>query len=590
MFQAFVAATGALGGLLLRLRPSRARIAITIALMIGAGVLEGAMIATLMPLLSILTGGTAAGTIYRMVPALTQLDRSSQILLFASAIFLLVALKNVAGNLGAASAGKLRATALVYLRKQLLDNLLHAPPARLEAHTTGEIAGAFLAEAVRVNRALDYLLMLTQRAIMALSYLAAVFVLSWQLTIVTLGLGVLLGLTSLVLNRRTLRIGRELAAANLELGREVTETANGWRVIRTTASEAERERSFEKWNRRQAFAEVDASLAQTILTGTMETLGVAGAMAITALAYAIWMSPGSMDVSRFMAFAFALLRLLPALNQVYGLQSAVTAFTGSVEKTLQWLQLPSYPSRPFGVRAVDSLKRGVTFENVSFAYKPGQPALSDISLDLRAGETTAVLGSSGSGKSTLASLLVRLREPQAGRILFDGVDHWEFSPAEFHRAVALVDQDPFLFNASIAENIALGAPGVSRDDVLSALRRVQLGSLIESLPDGIDTVVGERGATLSGGQRQRMAIARAIVRDPKLLILDEPTSALDAATEQEVVAAIEAASAGRTTIIITHRPSTVEHAARTLRIARGRLESVEERQPAPQTVEARHDA
>jgi ABC-type multidrug transport system fused ATPase/permease subunit len=302
------------------------------------------------------------------------------------------------------------------------------------------------------------------------------------------------------------------------------------------------------------------------------------------------MSPGSMDVSRFMAFAFALLRLLPALNQVYGLQSAVAAFTGSIEKTLQWLELPSYPIRPFGVRRVEALKHGVTFDNVSFSYKPDQPALSSISLELRAGETTAVLGSSGSGKSTLASLLVRLREPQSGRILFDGVDHWEFSPAEFHRAVALVEQDPFLFNASIAENVAVGAPGVSRENVLDALRRVQLGALIESLPEGVDTVLGERGATLSGGQRQRIAIARAIVRDPKLLILDEPTSALDAETEQEVVAAIDAASAGRTTVIITHRPSTIEHAQRTLRLARGRLESVEERQLAPRAIEVRRDA
>jgi subfamily B ATP-binding cassette protein MsbA len=590
MFQAFAAATGAMGRLLRRLRPSRAQIAITIALMIGAGLLEGAMIATLMPLLSILTGGEAAGAIYRLVPAISGFARSTQILLFAGGIFLLVALKNVVGNLGAAAAGKLRATALIYLRKQLLDGVLHAPPARLESHTTGEIAGAFLAEAVRVNRALDYLLALIQRAIMALSYVAAVLVLSWQLTIVTLGLGIVLGLTSLVLNRRTLRIGRELAAANLSLGREVTETVNGWRVVRTTASEADRERSFEKWNRGQAFAEVDASLAQTILGGTTETLGVAGAMGITALAYAIWMSPGAMDVSRFMAFAFALLRLLPALNQVYALQSAVTAFTGSIEKTLNWLELPSYPTRPFGTRRVEPLKHGVTFENVSFSYKQGQPALSSISLELRAGETTAVLGSSGSGKSTLASLLVRLREPQSGRILFDGVDHWEFSPAEFHRAVALVEQDPFLFNATIAENVAVGAAGVTREDVLDALRRVQLGPLLDSLPEGIDTVVGERGATLSGGQRQRMAIARAIVRDPKLLILDEPTSALDAETEQEVVAAIDAASAGRTTVIITHRPSTVEHAVRTLRLARGRLESVEERRPAPRAVEARHDA
>lgn len=585
----FFAATGAKLRLLRRLRPSRGWIAVTIALMLGAGVLEGATIAMLMPLLAILTGGAGTGGVFRLLPGVAELPRSTQIVLFTGGIFLLVAVKNVVAALGAAGACKLRASALIYMRKQLLDGLLHAPPARLESQTTGEISAAFV-EAVRVNRALDYLLALIQRAIMALSYVAALVVLSWQLTIVTLGLGMVLGLASRALNRRTLRIGRVLASANLSLGREIAETANGWRVIRTTAAEAERERSFDKWNRGQATAEVDTSLSQTVLGGATETLGVAGAMGITALAYAIWMSPGTMDVSRFMAFAFALLRLLPAVNQVYGLHSAVTAFTGSIENTLNWLELPRYPTRRFGTRSFDSLKRGVTFENVSFAYKEGQPALTDVSFELRAGETAAVLGSSGSGKSTLASLLVRLREPQSGRILFDGVDHWDFSPEEFHRAVALVEQDPFLFNVSIAENVAIGAPSVSREEVLNALRRVQLGPLIDSLPDGIDTVVGERGATLSGGQRQRMAIARAIVRDPKILILDEPTSALDAETEQEVVAAITAASAGRTTIIITHRPSTVEHATCKLRLAHGRLESVEERQLVPRTAEARPDA
>jgi ATP-binding cassette subfamily B protein len=247
---------------------------------------------------------------------------------------------------------------------------------------------------------------------------------------------------------------------------------------------------------------------------------------------------------------------------------------------IAWLDLPSYPARPFGSRKLDELRSGIRVVGLSYAYAEGQPVLRDLSFELRAGETVAILGSSGSGKTTFANLLLRLREPAAGTIEFDGISHWEFSAESFHRAVALVEQEPFMFNCSIAENVAYGAPWVSRADVESAIQKVQLADVIRRLPEGYDTVLGERGATLSGGQRQRLAIARAIVRNPALLVLDEPTSALDSETEKEVVAAIDAASAGRTTIIITHRPSTVEHAGRVVRLSRGGLERVEVREPA----------
>jgi ABC-type multidrug transport system fused ATPase/permease subunit len=326
------------------------------------------------------------------------------------------------------------------------------------------------------------------------------------------------------------------------------------------------------------------------MQGTTETLGVAGAMFLTALAHAVWLDNGTLNVSRFLAFSFGLLRLLPALNQVYSMQAAVALFVGSIEKTLGWLDLPRYPKRPFGTRTLTDIREGVTFQELSFAYPDGHEAVRSVSFHVPAGETVALLGASGSGKSTLANLLARLREPTRGSILIDGVEHWEFEPTSYYRGVALVEQDPFLFNCSIAENVAFGSPWVTRDEVLAALHNVQLSDLIERLPEGVDTVVGERGTTISGGQRQRLAIARAIVRDPKLLILDEPTSALDAETEREVVRAIDAASVGRTTLIITHRPSTVAHAHRTLRIANGRLESVDVPAREPQVASAQRRA
>jgi ABC-type multidrug transport system fused ATPase/permease subunit len=184
----------------------------------------------------------------------------------------------------------------------------------------------------------------------------------------------------------------------------------------------------------------------------------------------------------------------------------------------------------------------------------------------------ALVGASGAGKTTLASLLLRLREPTQGRILFDGVDHWTFERTSFAKNVAWVEQDPFLFQASVRENVAYGAPDATLDEIWEALRIVRLDEFVRTMQDGIETQVGERGTTLSGGQRQRLAIARALVRKPQVLILDEPTSALDPETEHEVVNAMEAASVGRTTLVIAHRISTVARAASVLTFRDGGVE------------------
>jgi len=556
--------------------------AVNIGLMLLVGALEAAPVGMLVPLLSMLTGTPGSGVAFveRTLGHVGIVARTDQVLAMAAAIWGVVLVKNLVNYFANTRAALLRTTALVELRRQLLDGVLRASPTVMETRTSGEITGVFLSEAIRVNRAIECTVVLVQRAGIALAYVAAVFVLAWKLTVLAILLGLLLAGTSMLLGRRVLRHGRELTAANAQIGRYVAETAGGLQVVRTTASEATRTNEFRRWNQAQATADADSARFITLIVGALETISVAGAMGLTAFAYRMWLSAGALDVSRFLAFAFGLMRLLPAVNQVYSTNGMLASLGGAVEKCLEWLALPTYPKRPFGVAKLTDIRAGVRFESVVFAYTEGKPAVDKVSFDVPAGETLAVLGASGSGKSTLASLLLRLREPSGGVIRFDGVDYWDFEPTSFYRAVAFVEQEPFLFNASVAENVAFGAPSATRIDVQRVLETVRLGSWIEGLPNGIDTIVGERGATVSGGQRQRLAIARAIVRDPKLLILDEPTSALDAQTEAEVVDAIAAASVGRTTIIITHRPSTVEGADRILRISQGRVESLTTRDTA----------
>jgi ATP-binding cassette subfamily B protein len=238
---------------------------------------------------------------------------------------------------------------------------------------------------------------------------------------------------------------------------------------------------------------------------------------------------------------------------------------------------PGAPPLPPGDGHVEL--RGVTMTYPDAAA----PALQDVSLDVAAGTTLALVGTTASGKTTLVSLIPRLYDVDSGAVLIDGANVAEVDMASLRHSVALVTDDPFLFSASVHENIAYARPDASREDVEAAARRAQAADFVEALPDGYDTLIGERGLTLSGGQRQRLAIARAILADPRILILDDATSSVDASTEQEIKSALREVMAGRTTFIVAHRLSTISLAdeiavlERGRLIARGRHEELQER-------------
>jgi len=205
------------------------------------------------------------------------------------------------------------------------------------------------------------------------------------------------------------------------------------------------------------------------------------------------------------------------------------------------------------------------------AARATRPVLSDVSLDIRAGTTVALVGATGSGKTSLVSLISRLYDTSSGAVLLDGADVHGVELASLRQAVAVVSDDPFLFSAGVAENIAYGRPGASREEVEAAARRAQAYDFVARLPHGFDTRVGERGLSLSGGQRQRLAIARALLADPRVLILDDATSAVDASTEQSIKLALDEAMAGRTTFVIAHRLSTISLADEIVVLEHGRV-------------------
>jgi ATP-binding cassette subfamily B protein len=230
-----------------------------------------------------------------------------------------------------------------------------------------------------------------------------------------------------------------------------------------------------------------------------------------------------------------------------------------------------------GARKVSRLRGSIAFLNVSFEYEPGHRVLSQINLAVVPGEKVAIVGATGAGKSTLVSLIPRLYDPSAGAVCIDNEDIRNYSVQSLREQISMVLQDALLFSGTVRENIAFGRPGASEEEIIGAAITANASEFIQRLPDGYDTIVAERGTSLSGGEKQRIAIARAVLRDAPILILDEPTSSLDAASERLLMAALERASAGRTTLIIAHRLTTVRLANRIVVLEQGRI--VEEGPP-----------
>lgn len=562
----------------LRLRPylrgSRSLTVAVVASMMAAAALEGVGVGLLVPLLGLMLGGTDPAT-ERLVGLLRAWlpGQSEQFYVIALCALILgaIALKNVVLYGSNVLAAVLRRRVTVRVRDELFARLHGANLQVFEQRPAGELSNVFLTETVRLRHFLDGLLLLGQKLSLGLFYAIALLVLSWPLMLATLVIGAVIGGTIVFAYRHLLRSGQEIADMNQRLSADLVESFAGVRVIRTTHSQAGAARRFHALNARQARLEEEGARTSSIVGPITETVAVTGAIAMVGGAYFFLVQPGLMAQNVLLTFGFVLLRLLPLVNQLYTIQGFCLHMVGSVREVDRWMSVAQYPQRPFGEGVCTGVRDAIRFEGVSYAYPNGTRALEGITLEIPAGKTVAIVGASGSGKTTVAALLLRLRHPTAGRITVDGEDYWSFSPESWHRTVAVVEQEAFLFHDTVARNIAFGLPDATPEQIRAAARMAHLEDVVRALPHGMETVVGERGATLSGGQRQRLAIARALVRDPRILVLDEATSALDTISERQVQAALERARQGRTVLVIAHRLSTVRNADHIVVLSRGRV-------------------
>jgi ATP-binding cassette subfamily B protein len=299
---------------------------------------------------------------------------------------------------------------------------------------------------------------------------------------------------------------------------------------------------------------------------TMVALFVLGAHRIDA---------GAITGGDFVAFFFLVLLLTAPLRIIGNLLSRAQRATASSDRLFELLDADDrIPQRehPAPMPPRDPAGASLRFEGVTFGYRDGRPVIDDLSLEIERGQTVALIGPTGCGKTTLASMVPRFYDPEAGSIEIDGVDLRELSLHELRRSIGIVDQEPYLFSATIAENLRFGNPDATDEDIWRAVDAAQAREFVEKLPNGIETVVGERGLTLSGGQRQRLAIARALVVDPRVLILDDATASVDSQVEEKISSALSGSTGGRTTIIIAHRPSTIALADHIVVMGRGRID------------------
>jgi ABC-type multidrug transport system fused ATPase/permease subunit len=396
------------------------------------------------------------------------------------------------------------------------------------------------------------------------------FGLNWQLAVVT---GIIPPVTAgaaAVLTRPLRPAARHAQVKAAELNERLQENLAGLREVLAFGREQAQTLRFATTLRELVRLRMRVTLMDTAIDAGQSVFSLVVTLVLFGYGGYLVLH-GQTTVGTLVAMRSMFSLLFQPAGQIFTLFASMQKSLGAADRVYAFLdERPEVRERPRALAPRRVVGR-VAFERVSFAYQPGRPVLHDVSFVAEPGEVVALVGPSGAGKSTLVSLLARFYDPTSGHILLDGTDLRDLTLTGLRRHIGMVFQDTFLFAASVRENIAIGRPDASEADLIAAARAAHAWEFIQRLPHGLDTAVGERGTRLSEGQKQRLAIARALLRDPRILILDEPTAALDARSERLLQAALDNLLRGRTTFVIAHRLATIQRADRILVVDDGRI-------------------
>ena len=398
----------------------------------------------------------------------------------------------------------------------------------------------------------------------------AIFFVDWHLALATIAILPVMLIGTAVFRIESWKAYRAAREAVAEVVAYIQENVSGMRVVQTFTREKKNAEQFDERNRTYRRANVRATLLSALYFPGVEFLGSAG-LAVVLLYGGFRVVNGAMTVGELVAFVGLLNMFFQPIQQLSQLYSDLQSTLASLEKVFAVLDTESDQADVPSAKALDSLHGDVEFEGVSFAYDDEDKILQDVSFRIRPGETLAIVGETGAGKSTIVKLLSRFYDPTEGEVRIDGQDLRGIRGSSLRRHMGVVLQDTFLFTGIVKDNIRYGRPDATEEEVVSAAKAVGADEFIQRLPEGYETQVCERGGRLSIGERQLVAFARALLADPKLLVLDEATSSVDLTTEACIEAALSELLAGRTSVVIAHRLSTIRRADRILVLQGGRV-------------------
>jgi ATP-binding cassette, subfamily B, bacterial len=465
-----------------------------------------------------------------------------------------------------------QALAIEYdMRNQLYAKLLRLSFGFYDRHQTGQLMSRATVDLQAVRFFLGYgLIFFFQHVLTIVGVTAVMFVTNWRLALAATAITPFIVILAYRYSSVSHPILRDVQQKMADVATVAEENIVGVHVVKSFSQERSETEKFAERSEAVFRRSVDANRQRAIYVPLLSFLPLV-AQAAVLLVGGRMVANGTLDFGAFFTFNVLVLLLVLPLRMLGMWIGQAQRATASGERIFEVMdETEDITERPDSIELPpgDGLVR---FENVSFEYLSGRLVLKDIDLELEPGRTVALIGHTGSGKTTLASLVPRFYDVTAGRVTVDGVDVRDVKLVSLRRAIGIVAQDPFLFSATVSENIAFGAPDATPEQIEDAARLAQAHEFIAALPDGYDTVIGERGITLSGGQRQRLAIARALVMNPRILILDDATASVDATTEAKIRLGLRQAMKGRTTIIIAHRLSTISLADELVVLDGGRI-------------------
>jgi subfamily B ATP-binding cassette protein MsbA len=489
---------------------------------------------------------------------------------FCLILLVLMIIKNVFGYIGTYMTVSLEQLVLYNLRNNLYGRLQNLPMSFFDRQKTGHLISRITNDVTNLRGAVvGSLASVVRNGLMALIAFVIVFYTSWKLSILTIVLVPLNILLIGVISRKLRKGSRRTQERMADVTSVLQETISGVRVVKAFGMEAFEKKKFGLSNLLYLREYLKMRRFAELASPTSETLGTMASVVILWYGGRLVIAE-NLDPAQLMMFVAVMLWVVNPIKNLSKLNNVIQEGIACGERVFRIIDIVSEEDDAGDIE-IDSLEDRIAYDNVTFSYGNNAEVLTDVSFEIKRGEVAAIVGASGAGKSTLADLLARFYRPDSGRILIDGTDIERVRLSSLRSIMGIVTQETILFNDTVFNNIAYGMTDCPEERVIEAAKAANAHEFITAMPDGYQTVIGDRGVQLSGGQRQRLAIARALLKNPTILILDEATSSLDVESEALVQEAIEHLMRGRTNLVIAHRLSTIKNADKIIVVEGGRI-------------------